>query len=165
MKLFKNVILLAISVTILSSCVTKKRCNKKFPPEVSKSDSINTFEKIVYRDTLVHDTIPGDSVVIPIPVDCDPVINKPLNKKESTIYSDQFIEVKFGVNNNQPWSKVVRKPIYRDYLFHKIYSEKLKEHFTKNSSVVTVTEYKMTLWGWILIAALLLILLLVLIRR
>lgn len=147
-------ILLAFTALSMCSCATKKRCDRKFPPVVSKSDSINTVETIIYKDTTVRDTIPGDTIKVPVPVECDPITNKPVNKNASIIHTDQFVDVVFGVDNNKPWTEVIRKPIYRDYLFQKIYAEKLKEHFSKSNTVTTVTDTIIPWWVWLICAVL-----------
>lgn len=158
-------LLLASVALLMCSCVTQKKCEEKFPPVVNKSDSINTVETIIYKDTTVRDTIPGDTIKVPVPIECDPTTNKPLNKKASIIYTDQFVDVSFGVLNNVPWTEVIRKPIYRDYLFHKIYAEKLREHFSKSNSVTTVTKTIVPWWVWVICAVLTLINLLLAIKR
>lgn len=142
-------LLLASVALLMCSCVTQKKCDKKFPPVISKSDSIFNSTTIIYKDTTVHDTIPGDTILVEMSVECDPKTNMPINKKASVVYSDQFIDVEFGVKNNQPWSRVIRKPIHRDYLFQKIYAEKLREHFIKSNSVVTIKQDSVPWWVWL----------------
>lgn len=151
----KNLIVLFCGLILISSCVTKKRCAEKFPPEITSFDSSSSTVKIIYRDTLVHDTIPGDTVIVEVEADCDPVTGKLLNKPYTTVYSDKFIDVIFGVFNNEPLVKVIRKPIYRDYLFQKIYAEKLYSHFTRNTSIVFKEVKVIPIWIWILVGALL----------
>jgi hypothetical protein len=53
-------ILLIILALLLSSCVTQKRCNKKFPPkEFTRIDSIYIEREIVkYRDTTIYKDLP-----------------------------------------------------------------------------------------------------------
>lgn len=156
----RNLIVLFCGLILISSCVTKKRCAEKFPPEITSFDSSSSTVKIIYRDTLVHDTIPGDTVIVEVEADCDPVTGKLLNKPFSIVYSDKFIDVIFGVFNNGPLVKVIRKPIYRDYLFQKIYAEKLYNHFTKNTSVSVKEVMVIPIWIWILVGALVLIIIL-----
>ena len=59
----KNLILLLALILLASSCVTQRRCNRKFPPEVKTIT--NTETVIQYRDTVVYVTIPGDTVTAP----------------------------------------------------------------------------------------------------
>lgn len=158
-------LLLASVALLMCSCVTKKTCDRKFPPVISKSDSIYNTETIIYKDTTVYDTIPGDTVIVEMAVECDPITNKPINKKASVIYSDQFIDVEFGVKNNLPWSKVIRKPIHRDYIFQKIYAEKLRKHFTKSNSVVTIKQNTVPFWVMMLCGVSIIMCLMLIIKK
>jgi hypothetical protein len=58
----KNLILLILSVTLLSGCVTQDRCSRKFPPEtiVIRTDSIINTTETVYRDTTIYIHIPSE---------------------------------------------------------------------------------------------------------
>lgn len=152
----KNLLIILVLFT-LASCVTKKKCDQKFPPVESRKDSISYKETIVYKDTVVRDTIPGDTVEVPIPVECDAKTNKPVNKKRSKAYEDQFLEVYFAVNNGQAKVDVIRKPILRDYLFHKIYSHKITDAFKSNSQVKVVVDKEVPIYIWLLIGALVVI--------
>lgn len=145
-------LLLASVALLMCSCITKKRCNDKFPPVVSSSDSNNSKEVIIYKDTVVHDTIPGDTLFVEVLVECDKN-GKLINKPKSLVHSDIFIDVFFSIKNNKPLIEVIRKPIYRDYLFQKIYAEKLREHFSKSNTVTTVTETNIPWWVWLVCAA------------
>lgn len=60
----KTLICLLLTSLILSSCVTQKRCNNRFP-QVASIDSI-------YIETLkeVEIPLPGDTIEIEIPIDC-----------------------------------------------------------------------------------------------
>lgn len=60
----KKIIVLILFLTCLSSCITQKRCNAKYPPEVARdSVRIETIKEIpVY--------LPGDSIKVNVPVRC-----------------------------------------------------------------------------------------------
>jgi hypothetical protein len=68
-------------VLAISSCVTQKKCNQKFPPNVVTfyKDSIVIKDSLIYKDRIVPYKIPGDTVwqekPIPVPVELkvDPV--------------------------------------------------------------------------------------------
>lgn len=160
----KNIIYVFLSIVLLSSCVTKKKCDSKFPPVITKSDSNSIIQTVIYRDTIIRDTIPGDSVFIEVEAECD-TKGKLINRPKSLVHTDLFIDVFFSVKNNKPFIDVIRKPIYRDYLFHKIYSEKLTSHFTKNATVSTIVENKIPIWIWLLVAALVFTNILTLLRK
>ena len=70
----KNYIII-LSIILLSSCATQKRCAEKFPPHVFtlRYDSIIYRDSVVFKDRIVEIKIPADTVyqerVINVPVD------------------------------------------------------------------------------------------------
>lgn len=72
-------------VVLMSSCATQKRCNEKYPPQVS--DSTYTKDSIVFvPDTII---VPGETVVITDTIPCpDVVYHKEVKKNHSTAIVD-----------------------------------------------------------------------------
>jgi len=60
----KKLILLALIALIFSSCVTQKRCSKKYPPQVShRIDSIYIYKEIIkWKDTVIYKDLPPVTV-------------------------------------------------------------------------------------------------------
>jgi len=95
----KNLILFLLSITLLSSCVTRNRCNKLYPPEVYKKDSLSSIStqtnSIIIRDTIIHDTIKlkGDLITLHDTLPC-PGLNytKKEKKKARTIDTSKFVK-------------------------------------------------------------------------
>mgnify|MGYP001045473195 CR=1 FL=1 len=56
----KHIAPILILLTI-TSCVTQRRCNDKFPPQVTVIDSTTTRIVTEYRDTTVYVQLPGDT--------------------------------------------------------------------------------------------------------
>lgn len=88
--------ILLIWFALLTSCVTQKRCNEKFPPSV-RNDS-NTFQSHTehYHDSVVY--VKGDSVVINAGIKCDSLFRAQM--AEQTVKSGHItatISVKNGV--------------------------------------------------------------------
>jgi len=56
--------LIILAIVVLSSCVTAKKCNIKFPPSITRdSIYVETVKKVpVY--------IKGDSILVEVPIDC-----------------------------------------------------------------------------------------------
>jgi hypothetical protein len=56
---------------IVSSCVTQKKCNSKFPPSTETVTIVKERDSIVYKDTTIFIKLPQeymtDSVIIPCP--------------------------------------------------------------------------------------------------
>lgn len=103
MDLLKLKTILVILVTlILSGCVTQKACEKKFPPEKIRVDSIIKTTETVYRDTTIFIYLEGD-----------------------TVYSVDTVFVKEGIANSLPsihetdliWSKA---QVINNRLIHEV---------------------------------------------
>ena len=67
----KTILVLSVVLAVLSSCVTQRKCNYKFP---AKNDTIRIEtirDSIVIKDTTIYIILPGetvtDSVIIPCP--------------------------------------------------------------------------------------------------
>ena len=60
---YVKILLFILSIGYLSSCVTLKRCNEKYPPQVITKDSI-IYKKgeTVYKDTTVYVYLKADTV-------------------------------------------------------------------------------------------------------
>ena len=60
----KTIIYTVIILTIFSGCVTQKRCNRKFSPQIETiiKDSIVYKERITYKDTTIYVKLPADTV-------------------------------------------------------------------------------------------------------
>ena len=63
--------ILLISLLLLTSCVTQRKCLKKFPPVISIDTVVQ--DTTIYRDTTFYAYLPGDTVyrdtVIEVPVE------------------------------------------------------------------------------------------------
>jgi len=58
----KKLILLIVIAATFTGCITEKRCNSKFPPEVMiiRRDSIFRETKTIYNDTVIYVQVPGE---------------------------------------------------------------------------------------------------------
>lgn len=73
-------ILLLASMLFCLSCVTRKKCAERYPPQIITKDSIVEKENITYRDTTI--VVPGDSVQIHDSIPCpDVVYHKTITSK------------------------------------------------------------------------------------
>ncbi len=55
-----------ILISLLTACVTKQKCERKFPARDSIVTTVNTVT--VIRDTTIYLEIPGDTVFISVPM-------------------------------------------------------------------------------------------------
>jgi len=56
----KQLFIILSFIFCLSSCITAKRCNDKFPLQIEVKDSIVLKDTIIYKDTII--TVPGASI-------------------------------------------------------------------------------------------------------
>ena len=58
----RKLILLIVIAATFTGCITEKRCNSKFPPEVMiiRTDSIIHTKETIYSDTTIYIEIPGE---------------------------------------------------------------------------------------------------------
>lgn len=59
MKYFLYILSFAIC---LQSCVTRNRCNAKFPPQIITKDSIVLKDTVIFKDTVIY--LPGETLNI-----------------------------------------------------------------------------------------------------
>lgn len=93
MRVYLIILLLA---TFATSCVTQKKCNRKFPPEITITDSTYIATKIEYRDTTIY--TPADTVILTDTIECDELgkVNLPVRTVRSNNAS-----VTVGIINNE----------------------------------------------------------------
>ena len=67
----KIVLCVFLGVFLASSCVTRSRCLKRFPPATDSIYTVKDSIVTIYRDTIIYIHLPGeiqtDSVIIPCP--------------------------------------------------------------------------------------------------
>lgn len=59
----KTLICLILSSLILSSCVTEKKCTRKFPPQIETIIKDSIREVTIYRDTTIYIHFPADTII------------------------------------------------------------------------------------------------------
>lgn len=62
-------------VFAVTSCVTQKRCSKKFPPHADTIKIIQVRDSIILRDTTFYIKLPGETVTDSVMIPCPEVIN------------------------------------------------------------------------------------------
>lgn len=74
----KNLLLIILSIFLLTSCVTQRKCAAKFPPQITSTTIIK--DSVVYRDTTI--TVPGDTVTFTDSIPCPDVVYEKTQKSE-----------------------------------------------------------------------------------
>lgn len=68
-KILKWMLMLLIS-SLSISCVTQRKCLEKFPPTTDTIIKTVVRDSIVYKDTVITITIPGDIQIDSVPIPC-----------------------------------------------------------------------------------------------
>ena len=90
-------IILTLSLTV-TSCVTQRACNRKFPPQVTTIT--NTVTETILRDTIIYITLPGEVVTSPgDTVYIDRVTGLSTSRKSTleTTYASSWAQVVNGI--------------------------------------------------------------------
>lgn len=93
----KNLLILLVSIVLLSSCVTQRRCMEKFPPPPNDT-IINTKIVETIRDTTITITIPGETTVDTTEVIVERetgIVNMPMRRLD-TKHAYATIEIRNG---------------------------------------------------------------------
>ena len=131
----KKILLLAIIALFVTSCVTQKKCNQKFPPiYIEKTDTIHDsiFMKEVSHDTIYSiivgkDTTKYDTVQVTIREGL--VNSKPITiKGEFADATTQVINSKLNLKLEEKSKElnIVLKDAIKEKLLYKYYYEKSK---------------------------------------
>lgn len=62
-----------LTLILISSCVTQKRCMTKYPPIADTVVTVITRDSIVFKDTTVYITLPGETIIDSIVIPCPPM--------------------------------------------------------------------------------------------
>lgn len=136
----KSILMLIALIAILHGCITQKRCNSKFPPQVviNNEHTIETIRKdsILKGATVTH-TIVKDSIVF-MPVNQWRVIKDTSGYAELRYYKDAY-------------GNIIAQCQANDRMVEKI-EQRIKEQFKSSSSSVVVK--KETPWWMIFLLGL-----------
>jgi len=134
---------------ILTSCVTEKACNRKFPVPEFNSDTLIIKETVIKRDTVVY-TEPDESMLLAW-LECDSNFNVVLTRIDSIRQGKPEIVIKWREKYLEVTAKVDSMGVYLTWL------ERHKHEFeSKAKTVVKEVKfvpsfYHFTFWGfWVL---------------
>ena len=128
----KNYVLIFISLLLLSSCVTQRRCLQKFPPVVS-SDTVyyeTTRDSIVYRDTTIIITLAGQTVIDSIFIKPGIVQTSPVILETSLARAEAYYKT----------PKVYLKLVQKDTTLNIRLDSALKEAYYWKTSFMNITN-------------------------
>jgi hypothetical protein len=139
-------ILFFLVLISFASCVTRKACERKFPPEVMiiRKDSIIRTTETIYRDTTIYTHIPGDSVS-----DTKPVLQKDgIISSDTSNLATAFAKSRAYVDNG----KLIHELIQKDTLIQKKIDNAIRltwvraERFFETSKTITIEVNRLTGW-------------------
>lgn len=121
-------------LVILSSCMTQKRCARRFPPKESIRVETIIRDSVVYRDTTLYVQVPGNPVKEEKPVTIrSPAGNIPVTIDTMSIENDYYIAYAW-VNNSIMGMAMYPKPSTFELNF------KFKENFRLQHTTRDKTE-------------------------
>ena len=62
MDILKRTLIILLLSLFVSGCVTKRACDRKFPPQIIRVDSLITITKTFYRDTTIFVYLKPDTI-------------------------------------------------------------------------------------------------------
>lgn len=156
-----RLILIFISLLLLSSCVTERRCARMYPPQ-ERVDSVY-LQTVVYRDTTIFVHLPGDTIRDTIHVE---VVNGLIQSQRSQLETQLALS----------WAQVVDGMLLhelqqKDTTIARIIEQAIREASTETVVTKEVVHkvYELTNWQWLQLwagrIALLLLILLALARK
>ena len=167
MKKLLFIILLIAVAYLLSGCVTKRACDRKFPPEVQT----NTKETIIKttRDTTIIIQLPGDTAILEkeIPVIKD---SRGLLQTEKSFLTTDLAYSFAWVQDGKLKHELFQKSTEFEKTIKNAISEAISQKETKVDNYIKVNELSGWQWaqiyaGRLLLIALALLTLFLLIRK
>lgn len=127
---------------LMSSCVTQKRCEQKFPQQIITIDSVITKTETIYRDTTIFIELPGDTIRDTITVE---VINGISNSRPSIHETDLAWSMAQVVNGF-----LRHELIQKDSTLARVIENAIRESATTTdkTKLITKVEEKNYVTGW-----------------
>ena len=132
-------------ISIASSCVTERKCMRKFPivPEIVKKDSVIIKDTIIYKDRIVNYYIKGDTQFVDKPV--------PVEKNITPIrleLENDYAKAKAWVENSRLKLQLEQKDQVIELRLDSAYKEvrHWKEKWTNEKQTIVVKEKYTPKW-------------------
>lgn len=109
----KNLVLLLMLLVSFTSCITQKKCQRLYPPEVITETKVVEKEKIEYRDTVIYREIPGKEVRVEVPVEVKTPYGVPIKTPvfiDTLMIQNEFAMAFAWVNNSVMGMRLYTKP-------------------------------------------------------
>lgn len=138
----KNLILLILSITLLSGCVTQERCSRKFPPEIVtiRTDSIIRTTETVYRDTTIYIHMPGE---VQYSTDTVTILNGIIQSERNHLFTT-FADSWAWVQNGRLYHELIQKDTLIGYEVQdaiRITWERAERYYKEQQQTVVTKKY------------------------
>jgi hypothetical protein len=129
---------------LLSGCVTQKRCEQKFPPEISTVTETITKTVTVYRDTTIFVHMPGDTVRDTIEV----VVDRGIANSKPSIHETKFAWSKAQVINGLLLHQLIQKDSVLKFMLDNAIRESTTAIENKTTQTRILEKNYVTGWQW-----------------
>ena len=142
----KKLILFAVIGLMFSGCVTRSKCDRKFPPQtiiITKDSIINTTTTI-YSDTLVYVHLPADTITNVVLVD-NATIFRPSLLKLAYSQSEAYI------HNKRLYHSLIQNDTLIAYRLEnaiRITWERAEKYYTEKQTIVKEVRW-IPKWAWV----------------
>ena len=113
--IMKNILIIILSMIFFQGCISEKRCNRRYPPQVTKTDSVYVKFTETVRDTVIK--VAADSSQIQMMINCDSLNQAYLSRIISyesgsnamipeVIIKDRILTVKCRVDSMAVYAKL-----------------------------------------------------------
>lgn len=128
-----------LSLFLFTSCVTKKTCQQKFPPQIITKDSLVIKDTTIYVDIPI--VIPGDSILLIDTIPC------PINYEKEVIEDNKTISVK--IKDGKLTAKCSTDSLVKVIQDLEVKVQN-KEKYSSNTELVPVevVKHKTPKWCW-----------------
>lgn len=159
----KNILLAIFMVVIFQGCISEKRCNRRYPPQVTKTDSVYVNQKETITET-IRDTvikIAPDSSSIEMLILCDStnqaylsqILNYESGKQAGVpqvVIKDRILTVKCRVDSMAVYATL--KDRFTENLTTSVKNSETNQTINTVTNELTWFQNVMINLGWILLA-------------
>jgi hypothetical protein len=149
-----------VTVVMTASCVTSRKCLKRFPPSSESTVIERTKDSLIYRDTTLYVTLPGkivrDSVSIPCPT-LQPPQGGAKSAPDTAFAETDLASAKAWYSRQRVHLELVQKDTTLQLQLDNAIKESFhwKSEFEKSKTIQQVKyipdAYRIAFWLWIFV--------------
>ena len=161
----RYVTILAVLVLTFTGCITQKKCYRKFPPTIDTVKIVFSRDSIVYKDTTLYLTIPGDTVWNTVEIPCPPP--PPSYIPDTVIAETEYAHARAWLDHSFIMLVLIQKPTDLEWRLDSAIKEShhWKELYIKESAVIKTIPLLYRIALWVLVGMILMIVFLILVLK